>query len=276
MPRVSVIVVTHDSEHVIGRCISALLSQTLPPSNIVIIDSGSSDCEYLKEYSAAGKCEVHFLMNYGFSKSNNIGTFGVVDCSDYILYLNPDAYLFQNFIELAVTFMENCGDNVGCVTGKLLGFDVALGRATGLVDSAGIFRKWYGRWYDRGQGGEAGDNAYSAVEEVPAICGALMFMRAQAVKNVLSKYGMLFDESFFMYKEDIELSIRLRKQGWVLIYNPQLLAYHCRGWIKERSCIPKTLKLMSAENEIRLNVKHRSPYVLWAIAKYLFVRVTGY
>lgn len=83
----------------------------------------------------------------------------------------------------------------------------------------------------------------------------------------------VFDERFFLYKEDIELSLRLRKNGWKLLYQPRVRAFHCRGWQRQRSDVPYTARLLAAKSEILLYLRHPSPYMLWAIGKYLLVRL---
>ncbi len=106
-------------------------------------------------------------------------------------------------------------------------------------------------------------------ENIPAICGAFMFCRLSAVRSELPA---LFDESFFMYKEDIELCLRLSAKGWKMHYSPQVRAFHCRGWKDNRRKISRNLKLMSAENEIKMYQKHPSFYMIWARLKYILVR----
>jgi GT2 family glycosyltransferase len=89
---------------------------------------------------------------------------------------------------------------------------------------------------------------------------------------LLALPGPVFDPDFFLYKEDIELSLRMRKAGWQLLYDPRLLAYHGRGWNKKRGEMAVKLRCMAAANEILLYKKHPSPYMLWAWMKYLLVR----
>ena len=84
---------------------------------------------------------------------------------------------------------------------------------------------------------------------------------------------MAFDESFFMYKEDIDLCLRIREKGWKLLYAPEVEAYHARGWAGDRKEIPYETRCLASKNEIRLNLKHRSPYLIWALGKYLAVRL---
>jgi GT2 family glycosyltransferase len=62
---------------------------------------------------------------------------------------------------------------------------------------------------------------FDAVEDVPAFCGAAVLLRRSALEEVGS-----FDDSFFMYYEDTDLSLRLRRKGWRLVYTPEARVRH--------------------------------------------------
>jgi hypothetical protein len=66
---------------------------------------------------------------------------------------------------------------------------------------------------DRGQ--------YDLVEDVPAFCGAATLLRRSALEEVGT-----FDSSFFMYYEDTDLSLRLRRHGWRIVYAPDARVRH--------------------------------------------------
>lgn len=271
IPVVSVIIITHNSSLVIDRCLAGIESQTVLPSRVVIIDCGSEDVTYLAKFSEQANYSVHYEENIGYAAANNLGLTLIDKTSDFILLINPDVFLEPECITEGLKIMSQ-RPIIGVLTGRLKGYNLTENRGSGKLDSTGIFRTWYGRWFDRGQG-EAVSGKYGKEEYVPAICGALMFCRAKALEQQLPE---LFDESFFMYKEDIDLSIRLRKSGWKLLYTPLLQAYHCRGWLRERHSIDRKTRLLSARNDVKLNLKHRSPYILWALAKYILVRFCNF
>ena len=264
----SVIIVTHNSERFIDRCIASLDDQSVSASRVVIVDSGSTDPTYLDHLSSKMVYEIHYKQNIGFAAASNFGLSLTAASSDFVCLMNPDTFLEADTFESALALLSTATE-VGIIGGRLKGFDIDLSRPTGLLDSTGIFRSWYGRWYDRGQGEENADN-FQVQEEVPAVCGAFMFCRTAALQEVMP---MAFDESFFMYKEDIDLCLRLREKGWKLLYAPEVEAYHARGWASDRKEISYDTKCLASKNEIRLNLKHRSPYLIWALGKYLAVRL---
>jgi GT2 family glycosyltransferase len=274
-PSCAVIIVTHNSQPYLETCLAHLKAQTCAPDQIIIVDSGSFNTEYLTAHAQEKGIEL-FLQkeNIGFCQGNNIGLSHVSSKTDYVLFLNPDAFLWPSFIQRAISRMENsASSNIGVLSGILLGYDLEKKAATGRIDSSGIFRTWYGKWYDRDQGKAYAEHIFLDLEPVPAVCGALMFCRLNAIQSVYLGPNQVMDESFFMYKEDIDLSLRLRKKGWSLVFDPSLTAYHCRGWSKNRAKVPHVFRLMSAKNEMRLNARIKSPYYLYSALKYFAVKL---
>lgn len=273
-PFCSVIIVTHNSQKYIDHCISALKNQTMPPQCIVIVDSGSSNTEYLSKYQSQPTIHINLRKeNIGFCQGNNVGMSCIPPNTDYVLFLNPDAFLTPHFIEEAINYMEQPSSiRVGALSGLLLGFDINQKKPTGKIDSSGIFQKWYGKWFDRGQGSNYHKEEHIGTEKVPGLCGALMFCRMKALESVLLSPYVIMDPSFYMYKEDIDLSLRLRKKGWTLILLHEIFAYHCRGWQSDRSKVPRHLRLMSAKNELRLHARRCSPHVGYSALKYCAVK----
>lgn len=267
-PSIAVIIVTHNSQDVIDSCVDSLLQQTKRVDQVVIVDSGSNETHYVEKFSSTDQIQIFKETNIGFSKSNNVGYSKISNKIDFVVFANPDTILADTFMEDMVSGFKD-DHSVGILTGKLLHIDMESKLPSGKIDSTGVFRKWFGRWYDRGQG-EVDSGQYESAEYVPAICGALMCCRNDLLKQF---DGEVFNPEFFMYKEDIELSLKSIKKGFKLLYNPSLIAYHGRGWQKDRAAMPLFLREMSANNEVKLYLSHPSPYILWALFKYLLVKI---
>ena len=269
MARIAVLIVTHNAEPYLDQCLRALRIQAGEPS-LIVVDSGSASTHYLDALTVWGAARLVRTTNVGFAQANNLG---YIDCptdAEYVVLLNPDAFLAAGVFAKALAIMER-QPQVGCLTGRLLGYDINADRPTGLLDSTGIFRAWYGRWFDRGQG--APDRGqFNEAETVPAACGAFLFCRKSALDQVAPPGGGLFDPAFFLYKEDIELGLRLRASGWSILYHPSLIVHHCRGWNRHRRAMSPALRRTAAAAEILLYRRHPSPYMLWAVCKYVLVR----
>ncbi len=279
--KAAVIIVTHNSERHIHKCMDCLLAQTSAPKQIIIVDSGSTDCGYLQKYASLK--EVELLtgnIDIGFCRGNNLGLARINEDIDYILFLNPDAFVMPSFIRKAMSFMEEKSHaRCGALTGTTLGYSIEKNSPTGLYDTTGIFQSWWGRWYDRGQGQVRNPQKYATTEHIPAICGAVYFCRRKAIIEVMlpsisvNQEPELFDTRFYMYKEDIDLSLRLKKRGWTLMFVPEVVAFHCRGWNPDRKTMPKKMRMYSATNELRIQWRQKSPIpIIYSFFKYFAVK----
>lgn len=266
-PIISAVVVTHNSENVIFKCLDALSLQSGCSLKIVVVDSGSRDSAYLDVIEKKYHCTVLKTSNVGFSQANNLGVAEVSGDCEMVVFVNPDAFLPPGYLENAFGLLMK-EKEVAVISGVIQGYDVDGDKPSRHIDSTGIFRKWYGRWYDRDHGRDIAKIRRSR-QYLPAVCGALFACR----KEALNEFGEhVFDPDFFLYKEDIELSLRIRKHGWKLLFDPSLVAYHGRGWNQNRNEIPWSLKMLASKSEILLYRKHPSPYMIWALFKYVLVK----
>jgi N-acetylglucosaminyl-diphospho-decaprenol L-rhamnosyltransferase len=256
---------------VLGDCLEAIRAQSRQPDLVIVVDNCSPEPAYLQAVPPHPPFRLlRQQRNEGFCGGNNIGFASARVCK-YVLFLNPDAFLSERFIEDALGWMERPENAaVGCLTGTLLGYDVKNRRPTGLLDSTGIFQRWYGRWYDRGRGASAAGLDPAVTEEVPAACGALMFCRTAALEQVALQPGIVFDPRYFMYKEDIELCLRLRAGGWRVIYRARLTCAHGRGWEGRQSASYRA-RYLSARNELRVTRRNRLKGLPYSLLKYAYV-----
>jgi N-acetylglucosaminyl-diphospho-decaprenol L-rhamnosyltransferase len=269
---VSVVIVTYNSGVFVSNLMSALEGQTKLPDSVVVVDSGSTDTSYLERVRMSPlHCTLIMKPNVGVCVGNNIGWSHSRDY-DYVLYLNPDAFLAPDFLEIAVRYMDDpANGRVGMVSGTLLGYDIEKDGPTGLIDTTGVEQTWYAQFPERDQGKPMSAlSKYTAPNKIAAICSAVVLCRQEMLFSIAEGEN-IFDPVFFMYKDDTDLSLRARRAGWLLMHHPQLTAYHCRGW-KKRAAVPQKMRELSAKNEIRMLYKHRSPYVVFSLLKYVLVR----
>jgi len=271
LPKVAAIIVSHNSEATLERCLQGVLAQDYSLESIILVDSGSRDRSFLEELKEKYPIQLVLAVNIGFSRANNLGYGKLSSEMDFVVFVNPDLFLPSDFISKAIGLCDDYTE-IGILSGKLFGYDLEHDKPSGRLDSTGINRKWYGRWYDRGQGepDNSEDRKFDRPEFMPALCGALLFCRNKALSPFAKA---VFDPDFFLYKEDIELCLRLRKSGWKLLYHPELSAFHCRGWKDERAAMSHRLRKIAAKSEVLLYKKHPSPYMLWALLKYFLVLV---
>ena len=273
-PLVSIIIVTNNSEKTLRQAVDGVMTQTYANMELLLCDTGSKDRSYLEPYQTYASTKVLFAGdNVGFCKGNNVGYSALDPASEYVFFLNPDAFLTPYWIEDAVTFMEK-NSSYGALTGTTLGYDLQKNAPSGKYDTTGIFQNWYGKWRDRGQGANVDPHSYSKEEEIPAICGAVYFARKRALESCLLRNAEVFDSSFYMYKEDIDLSLRLKTKRWKIGFLPSLTAYHCRGWDPDRKKMPRNFRMLSAKNELTIQWKSKKPLpILYSCLKVLSVKM---
>ena len=227
MPAVSVIIVSYKVRYYIEQCLNAVL-RSVPDAQIIVVDNRSDDgsVEYLRERFPHIEVIANDF-NAGFGKANNMALSNAK--GRYVLFLNPDTVVAERTIPGCIDYMDShieCGAvGVRMQYGNgrfalesrrsLPTPSVSFWHMTGLgrlFPHSRVFAKYHLTYLD------------SNVEcPIDVVSGAYMFVR----KEALDKTGG-FDESFFMYGEDIDLSYRILQNGYVNRYLP-LPIVHYKG-----------------------------------------------
>jgi GT2 family glycosyltransferase len=270
---VAVVIVTYDPEPVLEAAVDALLDDADPPTHIVLVDNASTVTTTLERVEGRhpGVRVLRQQQNLGYCAANNIGCRAASDAR-YVLFLNPDAVVTPGFLAGAVRYLDAHPD-VAAVGPKLLQLDTATLQPTGRLDSTGITQAWWGRFVDRGQGETDAGQHDGPPEDMPALCGAVLLARRTALEHVAPD-GEVFDERFFMFKEDIDLCYRLTSAGWRVVFLSSLVAHHARGNLQiDRASIAPWVRRRSLVNEWRLWRKPslppraRIPMLVYLVAK---------
>jgi GT2 family glycosyltransferase len=261
----AVSIVSTDDADILKKCLQALqdrISNSLR-YEIYVVDNASANevSVMLKEGFPLVKV-IRNKKRKGFSENHN----KVIDssASKYVLILNPDVIINDGYVEHMIGVMMS-DNRVGCVSGKLLRLDGKTIDSTGHI----IFKNR--TTADRGQN-ETDTGQYDEQEEVFSNCAAAMLCRRETLEDI-RLFGEYFDESFCLYKEDIDLCWRARLRGWKIVYDPKAIAYHLRGWGKDktRRSIPRFIRRHSYKNRYLMilkddhfaNVFKHLPYILW-------------
>jgi GT2 family glycosyltransferase len=228
------------------QCVAALKRQTTP-LKILVIDNGSTDdsCERLRQSGL----DVHVLPeNRGFAGGMNVGIQMALDQrAEFVWLVNNDAYPEATCLETLLGRMRR--SDTAMVTPKILGLDGEDQTTGGLVD-----------WRD-------GRLSTLMTHEIPAertdgrwIVGTAPLVRASALRA----HG-LFDEGFFAYYEDIDLSVRFSRAGALLEVEPAAVVLHHGGASSGGSLSPLFEYLMIRNRWLFLsrNTPRRSHRVRW-------------
>lgn len=264
--KITVQIVTYNSRNDILKCIDSIENQTYKNIEIIVIDNNSTDntVELLKEKKDIIKL-IKNNENTGFCGGHNIGFREGI--GDYIIVLNPDVILDKYFVEEVVKSMEK-NQGIGLLSGKILRMNLDF-TPTNIIDSTGIVMPRNRRAYDRGQG-EEDQEQYDEKRDIFGVCGAAAIYRRDMLEDIKID-DEYFDENFFAYKEDVDLSWRAKVFGWECLYVPSAVAYHKRGWKENnRKNTPYFLKVHSIKNRYLMMIKNEHiidffrnlPYIL--------------
>ncbi|MGD0863586.1 MAG: glycosyltransferase family 2 protein [Candidatus Limnocylindrales bacterium] len=284
---VTVSIVLFNSAVDIEACLAALNDQTRPPDEVIILDNGSTDDGLARARAALP--HARFLrspVNLGFAGGQNRAM--AFAPADIHLVLNPDARLRRDFLARSLAPFER-DPRLGSVTGRLLRFrpEDPLGNSAELVecelpddilDSTGMIAHRNRRVTDRGSNRLAAGR-YLSPGYVFGPSGAAALYRREMLENVAYQ-GEIYDESFFSYREDVDLAWRAQLLGWRCEYNPAAVARHRRRVAPgRRGILPADINRNSVRNRWQLVLKNEIEPGLrrdWRQILYRDVQITGY
>lgn len=199
-------------------CIEAILAQSYSKFHILLIDNGSKDesLKKLTQFENHEKITFHKEpVNLGFAGGVNIGIRKAIkEDYEYTVLLNNDATITQDWLKILINSMQKTRASV--VTGLLL---ESSGKK---IESTGDSYSSYGLPYPRQR-----DEATEAALESSFVFGGTA--GASVYKTSLFKEIGLFDEKFFAYYEDTDISYRTQLAGHTAYYEKTAIAYHDHG-----------------------------------------------
>lgn len=252
MPRISVHIVTHNSAATIEACLTALRQQTCDDVHLLVIDNNSTD-NTVQLVEALGVRVQRSPSNIGYSAAHN-QAIAAAD-SEYVLTLNPDVWLAPSFLDRLLAALDSAPE-AGSASGCLLRVE-QLGAPPATVDSAGLFMR-----RTRRQGLRAEGCPVSERPTEPATIfgpdGAAAFYR-RAMLDDIRVMGEVFDENFFMHKEDVDVCWRAQLRGWSSLYVPDALAHHIRTFRPgQRQQVSSDLRFYGVRNRYLMLLKNES------------------
>ena len=226
----SIIIVSYNVKDFLEQCLlSVRRAISTLDAEVIIVDNDSPDQSAVQLSSLFP--DFRFIVNdinRGFSKACNQGLSVVT--GNYILFLNPDTIVPEDAFTSCIAFMDSHHD------AGALGVRMINGRGIYLPESKrGFPSAWVSLWKMTGMATRfprsrvfAGYYLGHLNEDEPniidVISGAFFFAR----RSTLEITGG-FDERFFMYAEDIDLSIRVSKSGFSCYYFPGTTILHYKG-----------------------------------------------
>lgn len=211
---VAVVVVNWRSEPHLGRCLSALERQTLPPRRVVLVNNGEPGiAARLPGPTRTTMIVVEAGANLGFAAGNNRGLRETDGCA-WVALVNPDAFPEPDWLSSLLAAAEAHPEFSFFASRQL------QAESPDRLDGTGDVYAVSGLAWRRDHGRPAPGRRLES-EEVFGPCAAAALYRRQALVEAEG-----FDESFFCYFEDVDLSFRLRLLGHRCLYVPQAIVHH--------------------------------------------------
>jgi O-antigen biosynthesis protein len=234
----SIVIVNYNVKYFLEQCLHSVYKALKGiEGEVIVVDNHSTDgsVEYLQSRFSCTRFIAN-TANSGFARACNQGL--AVSKGRYVLFLNPDTILAEDTLQQSLHFMEGHPDagalGVRMIDGagrflkeskrafpspltslfKLFGFSRAFPRSK-------LFSRYHLGHLDEGQ-----------THEVDVLAGAYMLIRSAVLDTIGS-----FDEAFFMYGEDVDLSYRIQKAGYKNYYFAGTEIIHFKGESTKRGSL---------------------------------------
>ena len=228
--QLSVIIVNYNAKLLLENCLFSVQKAIFKTGGeIIVVDNNSTDGS--KEYLSSKFIDVKFIFNnenIGFAKACNQGF--KISLGNCILFLNPDTILPETCLTDCISFFETHAD-AGAIGVRMLddkgnflkeskrGVPSPSTSFYKLFGLAAVFpgSKTFAKYYQ----GHLSENENNPVE---ILSGAFIMIRREVFEKTKG-----FDEDFFMYGEDIDLSLRITQLGYKNYYLGKISVTHSKG-----------------------------------------------
>ena len=214
-PLISIIVVAWNSKLYLPHCLFSLSRQTIQDFEVILVDNGSTDNSL--DSVKSQWCDLHLVVerlneNLGFAVANNIGA--RLARGKYLALLNADAFPEPDWLEQLLKAAENNPQFTFFASRQI------QANTPELLDGTGDAYHVSGLAWRQNYNRPVAENGTQPGEVFSACAAAALYSR----DDFLKVGG--FDEDYFSYFEDVDLSFRLRLTGGRCLYVPQAVVYH--------------------------------------------------
>ncbi|MBI3671348.1 glycosyltransferase family 2 protein [Candidatus Azambacteria bacterium] len=258
-PSVAIILLNWNGDEDTIECIKSVSKINYKNYKIFVVDNNSEkkSLEALRPFCVGGVELIENKENLGFSGGNNVGIEKALKNGfDYILLLNNDTTVEPDFLDELVKVAES-DEKIGAVGSKIY-FYFEPDRN----------KIWYGggkfSWFGGGEHMQYGhiDADYpndTKPREVDYITGCVFLIKSDIVKKI----GVL-PEEYFMYYEDVDWSLSVRKAGYKTMYSPKAVVYHKVTRSIKKIGSPRIL-YYHMRNALLLSKRHAPKPIYWGI-----------
>lgn len=266
---VTAIVVSYNTRDDLRRCLASIRDHAGLPCAVVVVDNASADGS--ADMAAAEFPTARLIRNrenVGFARANNQGLREAA--TPYVLVLNSDAELTPGALRAMAERLE-ARPRVGAVGPRTVGSDGTVQVSFG--PTLRPLAEWRQRRLVRGVARRDPDalreaTRRAAVEHEPDwVSASCLLGRKQALDEIGG-----FDEGFFLYEEDVDLCVRLRRAGWGIVFTPAATVVHHLG--RSMQGDPGRAGLEYHRSHVRFYRKHNGAALTAALRLFLGVKAS--
>ena len=216
-PKVVVILLNWNNAHFTAPCIRSLEKSDYSNMHILVVDNGSQDgSPEALQNDFPNLALIRNGQNLGFAAGNNVGIRAALEMgAEYVLILNNDTEVDSGLIRELVSMCE-ADHSIGISTPKMY----FMNPPNVIWFAGSTVNLWTGTSNHIGCG-EIDRGQFDAIAEPGFATGCCFLVRA----DVLKRLGG-FEERFFIYSEDADFSLRCRKAGYRIVFNPRGKLWH--------------------------------------------------
>lgn len=213
MKKLSIIIVTYNSDDTLGNCLESILNQNLPRSTfeVIVVDNGSQDesVETARSHKLRPSV-IAWGRNLGFGIGNNLGV--QFSNTPLLVFVNPDSILKPNALFNLLNHFDNNKINLGIVGGQLSDSEVNI-RPYPSPKSLLSYHRGSFKTINK-----------SGLIDLPWVCGAFLSIP----KSIFQSIGG-FDEDYFLYYEETDLCKKVMESGHRVCMATDVRAEHLGG-----------------------------------------------
>jgi len=225
LPFVSVILVSYNSEKYFPDCLNSLKKQTYKNYNVILVDNNSSDNSIKLAKKLYPKIKIIANnINCGFAKGNNLGIKEALKNINvkYIACLNIDVEVDKDWLKELVKVGDS-NENYGSVQSLIL-----LNDDRNKINTSGNIIHFLGFGYCGKYKHDKSEE--KEIREINYASGSAVLYSRKALEEI-----GLFDETLFMYHEDLDLGWRFLIAGYKNVLAPKSLMYHKYSFSKNKN-----------------------------------------
>lgn len=267
-PRVAAVTVSYGSERVLAPFLASVPASSTDPVAVVIADNRPESGTVAQIAAGAGAQYLAMPSNLGYGSAMNAGVAALPESVEWVLLTNPDVTLTDGVLDQ----LQRVGDadaHIGAVGPAILNSDGTVYPSARAVPSlrTGIGHAMFSNLWPSNPWSQRYRNDSTVPEggrDAGWLSGSCLLVRRSAFEEIGG-----FDESFFMYFEDVDLGYRLGKSGYRNVYEPTARATHTGA----HATTTDSVKMIAAHHESAtkfLAKKYSGPW-LWPLRAALTV-----